>query len=268
MSFFKIKPIWKGNSKHKKLSEDQALQTGKEVIIEPENDTMETENDVVTFELKYFGSTVVDKTSTDHKNVSSEAVKNIIKTAKKRQKDLQRVNVAISTQGINVTDLKGNDLFKVSIFRISNCASDSTHRQFFSFIATDENDTTECHAFFCFKRKTAEAVTLAVGKIFTSAYENWRDMPHIEQMQKSPDKPAVEEVKVEDIGVKENLGKSRVVSEEKLIDFDNEVEEDDWEFDELCMTRNVSNNSQWVSFEDEFSPVSVQMPPQKNLILV
>ncbi|XP_066262335.1 low density lipoprotein receptor adapter protein 1-A-like [Euwallacea similis] len=275
MSFFKIKPIWKGNSKHKKLSEDSALQNGKEVIIEPENESTEIENDVVTFKLKYLGCTVVEKPTsltTDKMNISSEAVKKIIKTAKaarKQQKKLQRVIIAISTKGIAVTDLQGNDLFKVSIYRISNCASDSTHRQVFSFISTDQSDVMECHAFFCSKRKLADAVTLTVGKIFTSAYEAWRDTPNAQELLKNQENAGIIESN------KENQQKlmdqsSRVISEEKLIDFDCEgIEDDDWEFDVLCSSRNVSSNNQWVSFEDDFARSSVpQVPPQSNLILV
>ncbi|KAL1494543.1 hypothetical protein ABEB36_010124 [Hypothenemus hampei] len=261
MSFFKIKPIWKGNSKHKKLSEDAAQRSGKEVIIEPENEqTAELENEVVTFKLKYLGSTVVAKTS-DKANASSEAVKNIIKTAKaarKQQKKLQRVIVAISTKGIAVTDLEGNDILKISIYRISNCASDSTHRQVFSFISTDQNETMECHAFFCSKKKLADTVTLTVGKIFTSAYETWRDSPQGQTLLKSND---ILEGKLE-----EN-SPQRAVSEEKLIDFDGDgVEDDDWEFDRLISSRNTH---QWVSFEDDFSRTAVpQALPQRNLILV
>ncbi|CAG9763354.1 unnamed protein product [Ceutorhynchus assimilis] len=253
MSFFKIKPIWKGNSKHKKLSssDDKAQQNGKEVIIE--TDAQEPENEVATFKLKYLGSTAVDKNA-DKATISSEAVKNIIKTAKavrKQQKKLQRVIVAISVQGISVTDLDGNDIFKVSIYKISNCASDSNHRQVFSFISTDQsNDKMECHAFFCSKRKIADTVTLTVGKIFTSAYEAWVDSPNNQQ-------EVVSEAPI-------TLNKPVVVNEEKLIDFDSEgVEDDDWEFDALC-SNNKTNNSQWVSFEDDFAKV----PPQNNLILV
>lgn len=64
---------------------------------------------------------MVEKTDTDKANVSPEAVKKIIKTAKaqrKQQKKLQRVMIAISTKGIAVTDLQGNDVLKVSIYRL------------------------------------------------------------------------------------------------------------------------------------------------------
>jgi len=275
MSFFKIKPIWKGNSKHKKLSEDAALKNGKEVIIESENDAPETEDDVVTFNLKYLGSTVVEKTTdiAEVTKISSEAVKKIIKTAKaarKQQKKLQRVIVAISTKGIVVTDLQGNDILKVSIYRISNCAAVSTRRQVFSFISTDQTDTMECHAFFCSKRKLAETVTLTVGKIFTSAYEEWRDTPKAQNILKNQNNSEINKGnQLKTVGVAAG-SLDRVVSEEKLIDFDSEgIEEDDWEFDALCVNRNVSNNSQWVSFEDDFARATVpQAPPRNNLILV
>ncbi|XP_050311253.1 low density lipoprotein receptor adapter protein 1-B-like [Anthonomus grandis grandis] len=270
-SFFKIKPIWKGNlKKHKKLSEDAALQTGKETIIEPESDNNEAENEVVTFKLKYLGSTVVEKTS-DKSTVSTDAVKNIIKTAKaarKQQKKLQRVIVAISATGIAVTDLEGNDIIKVSIYRISNCAADASHRQVFSFISTDQNDTMECHAFFCSKRKLAETVTLTVGKIFTTAYEMWRDSPPNSQLTAVQGSTSSKEEQEEE--EEEESPNGQKVSEEKLIDFDSEgVEEDDWEFDGLLTNRNVNGNSQWVSFEDDFSKATVpQLPPRNNLISV
>lgn len=50
-------------------------------------------------------------------NISAEAVKNILKTAKNSRKKLKRVNVEISLKGISVTDLQGNDIIKISIYR-------------------------------------------------------------------------------------------------------------------------------------------------------
>lgn len=50
-------------------------------------------------------------------SISTEAVKNLLKTTKAARKKLQRVQIAISRKGIIVTDLQGNDIFKVSIFR-------------------------------------------------------------------------------------------------------------------------------------------------------
>lgn len=38
-------------------------------------------------------------------------------------------------------------------FRISYCSADATHDRVFAFIATNSNETMECHAFLCLKRK-------------------------------------------------------------------------------------------------------------------
>lgn len=40
-----------------------------------------------------------------------------MKVTKAGRKKLQRVNLAISLKGIVVTDLDGNDIFKISIYR-------------------------------------------------------------------------------------------------------------------------------------------------------
>jgi hypothetical protein len=91
-----------------------ALQNAKEAESE-QMEMIENENDVITFKLKYLGSTVVEKMTGD--NISTEAVKNIIKVTKAGRKKLQRVHIAISLKGIVVTDLEGNDILKISIYR-------------------------------------------------------------------------------------------------------------------------------------------------------
>ena len=40
-----------------------------------------------------------------------------------------------------------------SSFRISYCSADATYDHVFNFIATNSNNTMECHAFLCKKRK-------------------------------------------------------------------------------------------------------------------
>ncbi|XP_060523251.1 low density lipoprotein receptor adapter protein 1-B-like [Cylas formicarius] len=260
MSFFKT--MLKGNSKHKKLSEEQALQNAKETA-EAEH-VAENDEEVVTFKLKYLGSTVVEKVSGD---ISTDAVKNIIKTAKasrKQQKKLQRVVVAISGKGIAVSDLQGNDIFKVSIYRISNCASDGTHRQVFSFISTDQNDIKECHAFLCSKRKMAETVTLAVAKAFSAAYQAWRVSPATQEFQnnfKNAQQAPTHADRTDE------SGKNAIV-EEKLINFDSDgIDDDEDEFDQLCKNRAVSNNS-WVCFDDDFVNGNAKLTHRNELILV
>ncbi|KAJ3616500.1 hypothetical protein Zmor_011871, partial [Zophobas morio] len=171
-------------------------------------------NDVITFKLKYLGNTVVEKISSD--NINTEAVKNIIKVTKAGRKKLQRVNIAISLKGIAVTDLEGNDVLKISIYRISNCSTDPTHRQVFSFISTDPTETMECHAFICSKRKMAETVTLAVAHAFGTAYEAWRILPSTKEFEKTVTK----ENEKNNLNEEEKTEKDIV--EEKLIDFDDE----------------------------------------------
>lgn len=107
----------------------------------------------------------------------------------------------------------------------------------------------ECHAFFCSKRKLADTVTLTVGKIFTSAYEAWRDSSNGQALMKNG--TVSDRVKENHV---EKIENHHV--EEKLIDFDCEgVEDDDWEFDMLCSSRNVSGNNQWVSLKFGFLKV-------------
>lgn len=166
------------------LSEELALQNNKDPELENEIEfTEDAEDNVVTFKLKYLGSTVVEKVTGD--SISVEAVKNIVKVAKASRKKLQRVNLTISLKGISVTDLQGNDILKISIYRISNCSTDASHRQVFSFISTDPNETMECHAFLCSKRKVAETVTLAVAHAFSTAYEAWRILPSTKEFEQS-----------------------------------------------------------------------------------
>ena len=61
-----------------------------------------------------------------------------------------------------------------SKFRISYCSADATHDHVFAFIATNMNETMECHAFLCPKRKMAQTVTLTVARAFNTAYEAWQ----------------------------------------------------------------------------------------------
>lgn len=58
--------------------------------------------------------------------------------------------------------------------RISYCSADATHDHVFAFIATNMNETMECHAFLCPKRKMAQTVTLTVARAFNTAYEAWQ----------------------------------------------------------------------------------------------
>lgn len=211
--------MWKVGSKHKKLSEELALQNCRE-------EDVEVDNDVVTFKLKYLGNTVVEKVIGE--KIGPEAVKSILKVAKASRKKLTPVNLNISLKGIAVTDLQGNDMFKVSIYRISNCSTDASHRQVFSFISTDNNETTECHAFLCSKRKIAETVTLSVAHAFSTAYAAWRILPSTREFAQIADQEET---------AKENNDNTL----QHLIDLDE------------SSLGNQQQQNPWVSFEDDFS---------------
>ena len=65
----------------------------------------------------------------------------------------------VSPRGIRMTEVgETRTLFEeVSIYRVSFCTNDSTHSKVFAFIAkNNDNETMECHAFLCPKKKTAQ----------------------------------------------------------------------------------------------------------------
>lgn len=66
------------------------------------------------------------------------------------------------------------NIFSKLFSRISYCSADATHDHVFAFIATNLNETMECHAFLCPKRKMAQTVTLTVAQAFNTAYEAWQ----------------------------------------------------------------------------------------------
>ncbi|XP_067215234.1 PTB domain-containing engulfment adapter protein 1-like isoform X5 [Linepithema humile] len=125
------------------------------------------------FTLKYLGSTLVETPSSEE--ATAEAIKTVITMAKASGKKLQRVSLAVSLRGIRMTDLATEeDQLQVSIYRISYCSADATHDHVFAFIATNLNETMECHAFLCPKRKMAQTVTLTVAQAFNTAYQAWQ----------------------------------------------------------------------------------------------
>ncbi|XP_043253896.1 low density lipoprotein receptor adapter protein 1-B-like isoform X1 [Colletes gigas] len=174
MSFFR--GLWKSSSKHKKLCEEWALANSRECVegSGSAGTTQEESEDAseARFTLKYLGSTLVETPSSEE--ATAEAIKTVITMAKASGKKLQRVSLAVSLKGIRMTDLATEeDQLQVSIYRISYCSADATHDHVFAFIATNLNETMECHAFLCPKRKMAQTVTLTVAQAFNTAYEAW-----------------------------------------------------------------------------------------------
>ncbi|XP_076232976.1 uncharacterized protein LOC143178304 isoform X1 [Calliopsis andreniformis] len=257
MSFFR--GLWKSSSKHKKLCEEWALANSRECVEGSGSaSTMQEESEDTSearFTLKYLGSTLVETPSSEE--ATAEAIKTVITMAKASGKKLQRVSLAVSLRGIRMTDLATEeDQLQVSIYRISYCSADATHDHVFAFIATNLNETMECHAFLCPKRKMAQTVTLTVAQAFNTAYEAWQLSQTDSRIHHAQDKsPSLSDdrnenekkEKDEDLKRMDNVNQQNKYSEQRcnandgqknlLIDLSN----DDTE---------ATGNS-WVCFEDD-----------------
>uniref|UniRef100_A0A3B4ZMC5 Low density lipoprotein receptor adaptor protein 1 n=1 Tax=Stegastes partitus TaxID=144197 RepID=A0A3B4ZMC5_9TELE len=154
------KQSW-GSGKHKKLPENWT-------------DTRETLLEGMVFHLKYLGVTMVEQPKGEE--LSAAAVKRIVATAKASGKKLQKVTLTVSPRGIILYDSASNQLIEnISIYRISYCTADKMHDKVFAYIVQSQhNETLECHAFLCSKRKMAQAVTLTVAQAFRVAFEFWQ----------------------------------------------------------------------------------------------
>ncbi|KAI1901801.1 hypothetical protein AGOR_G00038140 [Albula goreensis] len=154
------KQSW-GAGKHKKLPENWS-------------DTRETLLEGMAFNLKYLGVTLVEQPKGEE--LSAAAVKRIVATAKASGKKLQKVTLKVSPRGIILYDSLSNQVIEnISIYRISYCTADKVHDKVFAYIAqSQQNETLECHAYLCTKRKVAQAVTLTVAQAFRVAFEFWQ----------------------------------------------------------------------------------------------
>jgi len=146
-------------SRHKKL-EEECCQTSDCVL------------EGVTFYVAYLGSCLVARPSGEE--TTQQAVNTIVAMAKKLDKKLDRVALTISLQGIRMVNCATGDThLEFSIYRISYCSADATYDHIFNFIATNSNNTMECHAFLCKKRKIAQSATLTIAQAFNLAYSYW-----------------------------------------------------------------------------------------------
>uniref|UniRef100_A0A1A7XSJ6 Low density lipoprotein receptor adaptor protein 1b n=1 Tax=Iconisemion striatum TaxID=60296 RepID=A0A1A7XSJ6_9TELE len=154
------KQSW-GSGKHKKLPENWT-------------DTRETLLEGMVFHLKYLGVTMVEQPKGEE--LSAAAVKRIVATSKASGKKPQKVTLTVSPRGIILFDSASNQMMEnISIYRISYCTADKMHDKVFAYIAQSQhNETLECHAFLCSKRKMAQAVTLTVAQAFRVAFEFWQ----------------------------------------------------------------------------------------------
>ncbi|XP_035466359.1 low density lipoprotein receptor adapter protein 1b isoform X2 [Scophthalmus maximus] len=154
------KQSW-GAGRHKKLPENWT-------------DTRETLQEGMVFQLKYLGVTMVEQPKGEE--LSAAAVKRIVATAKASGKKLQKVTLTVSPRGIILYDSASKQLIEnISIYRISYCTADKMHDKVFAYIVQSQhNETLECHAFLCTKKKMAQAVTLTVAQAFRVAFEFWQ----------------------------------------------------------------------------------------------
>lgn len=180
------------------MCEELALANSIRDFSENHEELVESSDEAITYIVKYIGQTTVKSSRSEE--TTSSAVKKIISKANKK---LQRVALAISPKGIEMSDhITGENLLQVSIYRISYCSADASHSHVFAFIescpTSEEGKTTDqaeaeknaftgveneneegkliCHAFLCQKRKMAQTVTLTVARSFERAYQVWQNL--------------------------------------------------------------------------------------------
>ncbi|XP_028460303.1 low density lipoprotein receptor adapter protein 1 isoform X1 [Perca flavescens] len=149
-----------GTSKHEKLPENWT-------------DTKETLLEGMVFNVKYLGMTLVGQPKGE--DMASAAIRRIVATARASAKKFRKVTLTVSPKGIIMTDTETTDLIEnVSIYRISYCTADKTQDKVFAYVSQSPfNETLECHAFLCQKKKIAQAVTLTVAQAFKVALDLW-----------------------------------------------------------------------------------------------
>ncbi|XP_051952580.1 low density lipoprotein receptor adapter protein 1 isoform X2 [Xyrauchen texanus] len=149
-----------GTSKHEKLPENWT-------------DTKETLLEGMVFNVKYLGMTLVGQPKGE--DMAAAAIRRIVTTAHASANKFQKVTLTVSPKGIIISDTETNDLIEdVSIYRISYCTTDKTQDKVFAYVSQSQfNETLECHAFLCQKKKIAQAVTLTVAQAFKIALDLW-----------------------------------------------------------------------------------------------
>ncbi|XP_056150826.1 low density lipoprotein receptor adapter protein 1 [Lampris incognitus] len=149
-----------GTSKHEKLPENWT-------------DTKETLLEGMVFNVKYLGMTLVGQPKGE--DMAAAAIRRIVAMARASAKKFRKVTLTVSPKGIIITDTETTDLIEdVSIYRISYCTADKTQDKVFAYVCQSQfNETLECHAFLCQKKKIAQAVTLTVAQAFKIALDLW-----------------------------------------------------------------------------------------------
>ncbi|XP_067145264.1 low density lipoprotein receptor adapter protein 1-B-like [Centruroides vittatus] len=199
-----------GRSKHKKLPEEWGDSIKQPVL------------DGITFYVKYLGSTLVEEPNGQQS--TADAIKAIISMAKASSKKLQRVAMTVNPKGILISDLNsGETQSNFSIYRISFCSADANYDRVVAFIATNKNETYECHAFLCSKRKVAQAAALTISQAFNIAFDIWEHAQGEKLNQTSNQDKESAENKTKESSSESNNGPERN-NQITLIDFNNESE--------------------------------------------
>ncbi|XP_077408409.1 low density lipoprotein receptor adapter protein 1 isoform X3 [Vanacampus margaritifer] len=149
-----------GTSKHEKLAENWT-------------DTKETLLEGMAFNVKYLGMTLVGQPKGE--DMAAAAIRRIVTMARAGTKKFRKVTLTVSPKGIVISDTDTADLVEnVSIYRISYCTADKSQDKVFAYVSQSPfNETLECHAFLCQKKKIAQAVTLTVAQAFKVALDLW-----------------------------------------------------------------------------------------------
>uniref|UniRef100_A0A1B6J8C8 PID domain-containing protein n=1 Tax=Homalodisca liturata TaxID=320908 RepID=A0A1B6J8C8_9HEMI len=164
-----LKNIWKSSGKHKKLSEEWNLAANQDF-----DDDFFSPSGNSTYKVKYLGHVPVDS-SKNTQQITETAIDSIISMSKANQKSIKKVLVSVNFKGIEVTDRSNEKpILDVSIFRVCSCLAYAKCRRIFAFLATDVQETTECHAFMCSKRSTAESMAVTVAQLFSAVYHMWQ----------------------------------------------------------------------------------------------
>lgn len=118
------------------------------------NDDEELTDDIVTYDLKYLGSTILTKSNDETKTkmkftskksslATTSAIKKII-TASKNQKKLSDVTISISPKGIEAYDIASDErIIQIAIYKISYCSVDAAHDTIFSFVSSSADGIEE-----------------------------------------------------------------------------------------------------------------------------
>jgi len=171
----------------------------------------------VQFKVKYLGSCPV--TSDSGEEVTANAIKAILATAKRLEKKLARVEVTVSLAGVTVREQEALQcLLDLPIDSISYCSADPTYDRVFAVLCS-QDDGTACHAFLTHKRKMvryqidqsyiyftrlfenicclqAQAATLTIAQAFNLAYELWRNERPANRLPEGAVKPVAQSVVV------------------------------------------------------------------------